>query len=462
MLKEYRTIRELVSPLMLVDHVSGVGYNELVEIREQSGALRRGKVLEVSGDSALVQLFESSHGLQMDNSTARFLGRSIELSVSMDMLGRVFDGMGNPKDGGPAVIPEKRMDINGTPLNPTARDYPSEFIQTGISVIDGLNTLVRGQKLPVFSGSGLPHAQLATQIARQSRVLGHDSKFAVVFAAIGITFEEADYFISDFRRTGAIERAVLFMNLANDPAVERISTPRMALTAAEYLAYEKDMHVLVILTDMTNYAEALREVSAARKEVPGRRGYPGYLYTDLASIYERAGRIIGREGSITQIPILTMPEDDKTHPIPDLTGYITEGQIILSRELHRKGVTPPIDAMPSLSRLKDKGIGEGKTRKDHAATMNQLFAAYSRGKDAKELAVILGEASLTDMDKKYAAFADAFEKEYVSQGYQTDRSIAQTLDLGWKLLGMLPRTELKRIRDDMLDEFLPKTGEEEA
>ncbi len=462
MLKEYRTIRELVGPLMLVDHVSGVGYNELVEIREQSGALRRGKVLEVSGDSALVQLFESSHGLQMDNSTARFLGRSIELSVSMDMLGRVFDGMGNPKDGGPAVIPEKRMDINGTPLNPTARDYPSEFIQTGISVIDGLNTLVRGQKLPVFSGSGLPHAQLATQIARQSRVLGHDSKFAVVFAAIGITFEEADYFISDFRRTGAIERAVLFMNLANDPAVERISTPRMALTAAEYLAYEKDMHVLVILTDMTNYAEALREVSAARKEVPGRRGYPGYLYTDLASIYERAGRIIGREGSITQIPILTMPEDDKTHPIPDLTGYITEGQIILSRELHRKGVTPPIDAMPSLSRLKDKGIGEGKTRKDHAATMNQLFAAYSRGKDAKELAVILGEASLTDMDKKYAAFADAFEKEYVSQGYQTDRSIAQTLDLGWKLLGMLPRTELKRIRDDMLDEFLPKTGEEEA
>ncbi|NLE19273.1 MAG: V-type ATP synthase subunit B [Clostridiales bacterium] len=462
MLKEYRTIRELVGPLMLVDHVSGVGYNELVEIREQSGAVRRGKVLEVSGDSALVQLFESSHGLQMDSSTARFLGRSIELSVSMDMLGRVFDGMGNPKDGGPAVIPEKRMDINGTPLNPTARDYPSEFIQTGISVIDGLNTLVRGQKLPVFSGSGLPHAQLATQIARQSRVLGQDSKFAVVFAAIGITFEEADYFISDFRRTGAIERAVLFINLANDPAVERISTPRMALTAAEYLAYEKDMHVLVILTDLTNYAEALREVSAARKEVPGRRGYPGYLYTDLASIYERAGRIIGREGSITQIPILTMPEDDKTHPIPDLTGYITEGQIILSRELHRKGVTPPIDAMPSLSRLKDKGIGEGKTRKDHAATMNQLFAAYSRGKDAKELAVILGEASLTDMDKKYAAFADAFEKEYVSQGYQTDRSIEQTLDLGWKLLGMLPRTELKRIRDDMLDEFLPGTGEGEA
>ena len=462
MLKEYRTIRELVGPLMLVEDVSGVAYNELVEIREANGNIRRGKVLEVSGGTALVQLFESSNGLAMDTSTARFLGRSIELSVSEDMLGRVFDGMGNPKDGGPAIIPDKRMDINGTPLNPAARDYPSEFIQTGISVIDGLNTLVRGQKLPVFSGSGLPHAQLATQIARQAKVLGQDSRFAVVFAAIGITFEEADYFISDFKRTGAIERAVLFINLANDPAIERISTPRMALTAAEYLAYEKDMHVLVIMTDMTNYAEALREVSAARKEVPGRRGYPGYLYTDLASMYERAGRIIGKKGSITQIPILTMPEDDKTHPIPDLTGYITEGQIILSRDLHRRGITPPIDALPSLSRLKDKGIGEGKTRKDHAATMNQLFAAYSRGKDAKELAIILGEASLTDIDKKYAAFSDAFEQQYVSQGYQTDRSIEQTLDLGWELLKILPRAELKRIRDDMLDEFMPLEEEEEV
>ncbi len=462
MLKEYRTIRELVGPLMLVEDVQGVAYNELVEIREASGNIRRGKVLEVDGSTALVQLFESSNSLQMDTSTVRFLGRSIELSVSEDMLGRVFDGMGNPKDKGPAIIPDKRMDINGTPLNPSARDYPSEFIQTGISVIDGLNTLVRGQKLPVFSGSGLPHAQLATQIARQARVLGQDSKFAVVFAAIGITFEEADYFISDFRRTGAIERAVLFINLANDPAIERISTPRMALTAAEYLAYEKDMHVLVIMTDITNYAEALREVSAARKEVPGRRGYPGYLYTDLASMYERAGRIIGKKGSITQIPILTMPEDDKTHPIPDLTGYITEGQIILSRDLHRRGITPPIDALPSLSRLKDKGIGEGKTRKDHAATMNQLFAAYSRGKDAKELAIILGEASLTDIDKKYAAFSDAFEQQYVSQGYQTDRSIEQTLDLGWELLKILPRAELKRIRDDMLDEFMPLEEEEEV
>ena len=459
MLKEYRTIREVVGPLMLVEGVAGVKYDELVEIEQADGEIRQGKVLEINEDKALVQLFESSNGLRIDNAKARFLGRSIELSVAPDMLGRVFDGMGNPKDGGPALIPEKRMDINGSPLNPAARNYPSEFIQTGISAIDGLNTLVRGQKLPVFSGSGLPHAQLATQIARQAKVLGTDSKFAVVFGAIGITFEEADYFISDFKRTGAIERAVLFMNLANDPAIERIATPRMALTAAEYLAYEKGMHVLVILTDITNYAEALREVSAARKEVPGRRGYPGYLYTDLATMYERAGRVLGKEGSITQIPILTMPEDDKTHPIPDLTGYITEGQIILSRELYRKGVQPPIDVLPSLSRLKDKGIGKGKTREDHAATMNQLFAAYSRGKDAKELAVILGDAALSDVDKQYAAFADAFEKEYVSQGYQTNRSVEETLDIGWKLLAMLPRSELKRIRDDMLDQYLPKKEE---
>lgn len=459
MLKEYRTIREVVGPLMLVEGVAGVKYDELVEIEQADGEIRQGKVLEINEDKALVQLFESSNGLRIDNAKARFLGRSIELSVAPDMLGRVFDGMGNPKDGGPALIPEKRMDINGSPLNPAARNYPSEFIQTGISAIDGLNTLVRGQKLPVFSGSGLPHAQLATQIARQAKVLGTDSKFAVVFGAIGITFEEADYFISDFKRTGAIERAVLFMNLANDPAIERIATPRMALTAAEYLAYEKGMHVLVILTDITNYAEALREVSAARKEVPGRRGYPGYLYTDLATMYERAGRVVGKEGSITQIPILTMPEDDKTHPIPDLTGYITEGQIILSRELYRKGVQPPIDVLPSLSRLKDKGIGKGKTREDHAATMNQLFAAYSRGKDAKELAVILGDAALSDVDKQYAAFADAFEKEYVSQGYQTNRSVEETLDIGWKLLAMLPRSELKRIRDDMLDQYLPKKEE---
>ena len=419
-------------------------------------------MLEVDGDKAMVQLFESSQGLKISTSKARFLGRSIELSVSMDMLGRVFDGMGRPRDNGPEIIPEMRLDMNGSPINPAARDYPSEFIQTGISAIDGLNTLVRGQKLPVFSGSGLPHAQLAAQIARQAKVLGGDSSnFAVVFGAIGITFEEADFFISDFRRTGAIERAVLFMNLANDPAIERIATPRMALTAAEYLAYEKGMHVLVILTDITNYAEALREVSAARKEVPGRRGYPGYLYTDLATMYERAGRIRGKSGSVTQIPILTMPEDDKTHPIPDLTGYITEGQIILSRELYRRGIEPPIDVLPSLSRLKDKGIGAGKTREDHAPTMNQLFAAYSRGKEAKELAVILGDAALSDEDKLYAKFAEAFEEKYVSQGYDTNRSIEETLNLGWELLKILPRSELKRIRDDMLDKYMgPAEGDE--
>ncbi len=459
MLKEYRTISEVVGPLMLVEGVSGVKYDELVEIVQQNGETRRGKVLEINGDKALVQLFESSQGLKISTSKARFLGRSIELAVSYDMLGRVFDGMGEPIDNGPAIIPEKRMDINGAPINPAARDYPEEFIQTGISAIDGLNTLVRGQKLPVFSGSGLPHANLAAQIARQAKVLGGESNFAVVFAAVGITFEEADFFISDFKKTGAIDRTVLFINLADDPAIERISTPRMALTAAEYLAYEKNLHVLVIITDITNYAEALREVSAARKEVPGRRGYPGYLYTDLATMYERAGRIKGREGSVTQIPILSMPEDDKTHPIPDLTGYITEGQIILSRELLRKGVTPPIDVLPSLSRLKDKGIGKGKTREDHADTMNQLFAAYARGKDAKELSVILGEAALSDVDKLYAKFADAFEKEYVSQGYETNRTIEETLNLGWKLLKILPKSELKRIKDEYIEKYLPADEE---
>lgn len=457
MLKEYKTIREIVGPLMLVEGVEGVKYNEMVEIVAADGAIRRGKVLEINRDKALVQLFEPSQGIQMSSSKARFLGKSMELAVSEDMLGRVFDGIGNPRDGGAPVIPEDRLDVNGQPINPAARDYPDEFIQTGVSAIDGLNTLVRGQKLPVFSVSGLPHAELAAQIARQAKVLNSDSKFAVVFAAVGITFEEADFFISDFRKTGAIERAVLFINLANDPAVERIATPRMALTAAEYLAFEKGMHVLVITTDITNYAEALREVSAARKEVPGRRGYPGYLYTDLATLYERAGRINGKEGSITQIPILTMPEDDKTHPIPDLTGYITEGQIILSRELYKKGVTPPIDVLPSLSRLKDKGIGAGKTREDHADTMNQLFSAYARGKEAKELSTILGEAALTEIDKKYAHFADEFEKKYVSQGFNTNRSINETLDIGWELLRLLPRNELKRIKDKFLDMYYNKS-----
>ena len=451
--KEYRTIQEVAGPLMLVKSVENVKYDELGEIELANGETRRCKVLEINGSDALVQLFEASTGINLSNSKVRFLGRSMELGVSEDMLGRVFDGLGRTIDDGPEILPDERRDINGLPMNQAAREYPSEFIQTGVSAIDGLNTLVRGQKLPIFSASGLPHANLGAQIARQAKVVGTDEPFAVVFAAMGITFEEANFFIQSFRETGAIDRTVLFINLANDPAVERISTPRMALTAAEYLAFEKDMHVLVILTDITNYADALREVSAARKEVPGRRGYPGYMYTDLAQMYERAGRQRGKKGSITMIPILSMPEDDITHPIPDLTGYITEGQIILSRELYRKGITPPINVLPSLSRLKDKGIGVGKTREDHAATMNQLFAAYSRGKDAKELMIILGEAALSDIDLLYAKFADAFEEKYISQGYFTDRTIQETLDIGWELLRMLPRSELKRINDKMLDKY---------
>ena len=456
MAKEYRTIEEVAGPLMLVQQVENVKYDELGEIELPSGEVRRCKVLEIDGTNALVQLFESSLGINVQESKVRFLGKGLELAVSPDILGRVFDGMGQPTDGGPAIIPDQMLDINGQPMNPAARDYPNEFIQTGISAIDGLNTLVRGQKLPIFSASGLPHSQLAAQIARQAKVLDDSGKFAVVFAAMGITFEEADYFISDFRRTGAIDRAVLFVNLANDPAIERISTPRMALTAAEYLAFTLEMQVLVIMTDITYYAEALREVSAARKEVPGRRGYPGYLYTDLATIYERAGRRRGKNGSITLVPILTMPDDDKTHPIPDLTGYITEGQIILSRELHRKGIRPPVDVLPSLSRLKDKGIGADKTREDHADTMNQLFAAYSRGKDARELQVILGEDALSEVDRIYSQFADAFESQYVSQGFETDRPILETLQIGWRLLSMLPRNELKRIRDSYIDQYYGK------
>ena len=451
--REYRTIEEVAGPLMLVRDVEGVTYNELGEIELENGEKRRCKVLEIDGTNALVQLFESSTGINPSSSKVRFSGRAMELGVSPDMLSRVFDGLGRPIDGGPEILPEKRMDINGLPMNPAARNYPQEFIQTGVSAIDGLNTLVRGQKLPIFSASGLPHAQLAAQIARQAKVRGTEEPFAVVFAALGITYEEADFFINSFKETGAIDRTVLFVNLANDPAVERIATPRMALTAAEYLAFEENMHVLVIMTDITNYADALREVSAARKEVPSRRGYPGYMYTDLATLYERAGRQRGKNGSITMIPILTMPEDDKTHPIPDLTGYITEGQIILSRELYRKNVEPPIDVLPSLSRLKDKGIGNGKTREDHADTMNQLFSAYARGKEAKELMVILGDAALTEIDKKYAQFAEAFEKEYVSQGYTTNRDIEQTLEKGWELLRILPRSELKRIKDEYLDKY---------
>ena len=451
--REYRTIEEAAGPLLLVKDVENVTYGELAEIRLKNGEKRRCRVLEINGTDALVQLFENAAGINLQDSAVVFSGHQMELGVSEDMLGRVFDGLGRPIDDGPEIIPDMRMDVNGLPMNPVARKYPQEFIQTGVSAIDGLNTLVRGQKLPIFSASGLPHAQLAAQIARQARVLGDNEQFAVVFAAMGITFEESEYFVQSFKETGALDRTVLFVNLANDSAIERLATPKMALTAAEYLAFQKGMHVLVILTDITNYADALREVSAARKEVPGRRGYPGYMYTDLASLYERAGRLDGCDGSITMIPILTMPEDDKTHPIPDLTGYITEGQIILSRELYRKGINPPVDVLPSLSRLKDKGIGKGKTRADHSDTMNQLFSAYARGKDAKELMVVLGEAALTPTDLIYAKFADEFEKKYVSQGFDNNRSIEETLSIGWELLKLLPRSELRRIREEYLVKY---------
>ncbi|WP_138159839.1 V-type ATP synthase subunit B [Peptoniphilus catoniae] len=461
MLKEYRSVTEVVGPLMVVEGVEGATYDELVYIKLQDGTLRRGRVIEIDRDKAMVQIFEGSSGINLKGTSVRFIGRPLSLGVSPDLIGRVFDGLGEPIDDGPRVMHEKKIDINGSAINPVSRDYPSEFIQTGISTIDGLNTLVRGQKLPIFSGAGLPHNNVAAQIARQAKVRGIDEKFAVVFAAMGITFEEAQYFIDDFKKTGAIDRSVLFMNLADDPAIERLATPKMALTCAEYLAFELDMHVLVILTDMTNYAEALREISAARKEVPGRRGYPGYLYTDLAGIYERAGRIKNRKGSITQIPILTMPEDDITHPIPDLTGYITEGQIILSRELYKQGIEPPIDAIPSLSRLKDKGIGEGKTREDHADTMNQIYAGYTSGKEAKELSVILGENALSKSDKAFAKFAGEFEKRYVNQGYYNNRNIEETLDLGWDLLSIIPKAELKRIDDRLIEKYLGTSEDQE-
>jgi len=452
-IREYKTIKEVVGPLVLIKNTKDVTYDELVYIQPKIGKTRIGKVLEVSEEASLIQLFEGSQGLKIDDAKAVFLGRGLELGVSPDMLGRVYDGIGRLTDDKAPIIPEKYINVNGAPINPYARDYPNEFIQTGVSAIDGLNTLVRGQKLPIFSSSGLPHSRLAAQITRQAKVLGDHENFAVVFAAIGITFEEANYFVEDFRKSGALDRTVMFVNLANDPAVERISTPRMAITAAEYLAYELGMHVLVIMTDITNYAEALREISAAKKEVPGRRGYPGYMYTDLASLYERSGRIKGNRGSVTQIPILTMPEDDITHPIPDLTGYITEGQIILSRSLNLQSITPPIDILPSLSRLKDKGIGEGKTRGDHSDTMNQLFANYARGKEAKELSTILGEAALSDLDKIYAKFADRFEQEYLNQGFNTDRSIEQTLDIGWELLRMFPVSELRRISEENIKKY---------
>ena len=451
--KEYLTVKDIFGPLMLIERVEGVTYGELAEVRLNDGQVRRGRVLEIADSCVLIQVFEGTLGLGRDNVRVKFLGRGLEIGVSTDIVGRVFNGAGRTVDGGPSIIPDKRLNINGNPINPCARDYPSEFIQTGVSSIDCLTTLVRGQKLPMFSGSGLPHARLAAQIARQAQVPGSTEGFAVVFAAMGITFEEANYFISDFQKTRAIERSVIFINLAEDPPIERLAIPRMALTAAEYLAYELDMHVLVILTDMTNYCEALREVSAARREVPGRRGYPGYLYTDLATIYERAGRIKGKKGSITQIPILTMPEDDKTHPVPDLTGYITEGQIILSRDLHLQGIYPPIDVLPSLSRLKDKGIGGGKTREDHADIANQLYASYARGKAAKELAVILGEGALSPLDLSFVDFSDHFENEFIQQGEEENRPISDSLDIGWRLFGLLPKKELKRIRREYLDKY---------
>ena len=454
MLKEYKTVTEVVGPLMLVEGVEGVDNEELVDIKLQNGEHRRGRVIEIEKDRAMVQLFEGSTGINLKSTSVRFLGRPLELAVSEDMIGRAFNGLGEAIDDGPEIIPEEKRDVNGTAINPVSRDYPSEFIQTGISTIDGLNTLVRGQKLPIFSGNGLPHNQVAAQIARQARVLGDDEGFAVVFAAIGITFEEAQFFMDDFKKTGAIDRSVLFMNLADDPAIERLSTPKMALTCAEYLAFEKDRQVIVIMTDMTNYAEALREVSAARKEVPGRRGYPGYLYTDLSTIYERAGKLRGKPGTITQIPILSMPEDDITHPIPDLTGYITEGQIILDRSLYNQGAQPPVSILPSLSRLKDKGIGKGKTREDHADTMNQIYAAYASGVDARELQKILGDSALSDADLAFAEFAKAFEEKYINQGYYTNRTIEETLNLGWELLKIIPKSELKRIDDALIEKYM--------
>lgn len=459
MLKEYQTVTNIYGPLMLVEQVDEAKYGHIVDVELGDGTIRHGQILQVENDKVLIQIFEGTRGIDVDKSTVRFLGKPLEFDVAPDILGRVFSGLGEPKDDGPAIIPEKSMDINGAPINPSARDYPNEFIQTGISTIDGLNPLVRGQKLPVFSGAGLPHDEITAQLARQATVLGKGEEFAVVFAAMGITFEAAQFFINDLTETGAIERAVMFINLANDPAIERIATPRFALTAAEYLAFERDMHVLVILNDMTNYCEALREISAARKEVPGRRGYPGYLYTDLATVYERAGRIKGKKGSITMVPVLTMPEDDKTHPVPDLTGYITEGQIILSRSLHRKAIAPPVDALPSLSRLKDKGIGEGKTREDHADLYNQLYAAYARGKEAQELATIMGEAALSDEDRKFMTFADNFEARYISQGYYENRTIEQTLDLGWELLSMFENVELKRIDVKLIEKYMPRFRE---
>jgi len=458
---EYTTVSEVAGPLIIVEGVKDVAFNEVVKIITSTGEKRTGQVLEAFTDKAVVQVFEGTRGLDTHKTSARFIGETMKLGVSKDMLGRVFDGTGNPIDDAPQIIPEERRDINGNPINPYSREYPREFIQTGISTIDGLNTLVRGQKLPIFSGSGLPHNELAAQIARQAKVLGKEEKFAVVFCAMGITFEEANLFIKDFENTGALERTVMFLNLADDPTIERIILPRMALTCAEYLAFDLNMHVLVILTDLTNYAEALREIAAAREEVPGRRGYPGYMYTDLAAIYERAGRIKGKGGSITQIPMLTMPDDDITHPIPDLTGYITEGQIVLERSLHKKDIYPPIAVLPCLSRLMDRGIGEDRTRADHAGVSNQLYAGYSEGCDLRDLVAIVGEDALSDRDRSFLKFAEEFEKRFVSQDRHEDRSIEQTLTIGWELFSILPQAELKKIDEKFIKQYLPKKIEKE-
>jgi len=459
--KEYMSVVEVSGPLMIVDNVSNVSYGEVVEIETASGERKTGQVLDAMENKAIVQVFEGTSGLDTEGTRARFLGETMKISVSTDMLGRMFDGAGRPIDNKPEIIPEDRRNIEGYPMNPSARDFPREFIQTGISSIDGMNTLVRGQKLPIFSCAGLPHNELAAQIARQAKVLGEEEEFAIIFAAMGITAGEYHFFRKDFERTGALERIVSFINLADDPTIERIITPRIALTTAEFLAFENEMDILVILTDLTNYCEALREISAARGEVPGRRGYPGYLYTDLAMNYERAGRIKGKKGSITQIPILTMPGDDITHPIPDLTGYITEGQIVLSRQLHRKEVYPPIDVLPCLSRLMNQGIGEGRTREDHRDVSNQVYTAYAEGRDLRDLVAVVGEEALTDRDQKFLEFAERFESEFVNQGVNEDRSIEDTLELMWDLLSILPERELKRIDPKFIRKYYKKGGVEQ-
>ncbi len=458
-MKEYKTINQIAGPLVFVEGVSGVSYGEIVEIALPSGERKKGQVLDVSESIAVVQVFGATAGINTTQTSVKFLGETMKIGLSSDMLGRVFTGLGDPKDKAPRIVPEEKLDINGLAINPYSRESPADFIQTGISTIDAMNTLVRGQKLPIFSVAGLPHNQLAAQIARQAKVRGTDEEFAVVFAAIGITHEEASFFMRDFERTGALEKSAIFLNLANDPSVERLITPRLALTAAEYLAFEHDMHVLAIITDMTNYCEALREIAAARQEVPGRRGYPGYMYTDLSTIYERAGRVKGRKGTVTQLSILTMPGDDKTHPIPDLTGYITEGQIVLGRDLHRKNIYPPVDVLPSLSRLMSLGIGPSKTREDHKGVSDQMYAAYATGRDLRSLSAVVGEEALTDTDRKFLRFADEFENRFVRQGAYEDRSIEQTLDLGWDLLSILPEEELKRVKKEHIPKYMKKKEE---